>query len=346
MLHRLLLSLALLLVYLLPASSSSVRAAEEKLCFSETGFCISGRFRQYWEQNGGLPVFGFPTSEAFAYNDPTTGKASIQQWFERNRFELHPENKAPYDVLLGRLGDELLVFANVDWQAAPRESGPQSGCVWFEQTGRNICDQSSGVGFKSYWQSHGLEFDGKPGKTYQESLALFGLPLTSIKMEKNVSGDTVLTQWFERARFEYHPNKPNEYKVLLGLLGNEYPADDETPTEPQPSPSPSVPPVADACAGIPAPRFAVIEPNCVRQGEEFFVLVYDFEPNEEISLWITQQDGGTLGANRTVQADENGEFGGYVSTADLGMPPGNYVFVAQDSRAQKEASTAPFRVLP
>jgi hypothetical protein len=31
----------------------------------------------------------------------------------------------------------------------------------------------------------------------------------------------VLTQWFERARFEWHPNKPDEFKVLLGLLGRE-----------------------------------------------------------------------------------------------------------------------------
>jgi hypothetical protein len=341
MFHRLLVSLLLLAAYLLPVPKSSVHAAEEKLCFSETGFCISGRFRQYWEQNGGLPVFGFPTSEPFAYTDPDTGQASIQQWFERNRFELHPENKAPYDVLLGRLGDELLLFANVDWQGAPRESGPQSGCVWFEQTGRNVCDQAAGVGFKTYWQTHGLEFDGKPGKTYQESLALFGLPLTSIKMEKNVSGDTVLTQWFERARFEYHPNKPNEYKVLLGLLGNEYPVEDETPPDPQPSAPP-----AEACAGIPAPRLAVIEPNCVRQGEEFLVVVYDFEPNEEISYWITKQGGGTIGGNQTVQVDENGEFGGSISTADWEMPPGDYVFVAQDSKARKEPSTAPFRVLP
>jgi murein DD-endopeptidase MepM/ murein hydrolase activator NlpD len=31
----------------------------------------------------------------------------------------------------------------------------------------------------------------------------------------------VITQWFERARFEYHPNNPDPYKVLLGRLGSE-----------------------------------------------------------------------------------------------------------------------------
>ena len=63
--------------------------------------------------------------------------------------------------------------------------------------------------------------DGQRGTSYEESLALFGLPLTGVRMEKNKAGDTVLTQWFERARFEWHPNNPEPYKVLLGLLGNE-----------------------------------------------------------------------------------------------------------------------------
>lgn len=33
------------------------------------------------------------------------------QWFERARFELHPENPAPYQVLLGLLGNEVGVPA-------------------------------------------------------------------------------------------------------------------------------------------------------------------------------------------------------------------------------------------
>ena len=40
-------------------------------------------------------------------------------------------------------------------------------------------------------------------------------------METNSSGFTVLTQWFERARFEYVPTNPDPYKVLLGRLGAE-----------------------------------------------------------------------------------------------------------------------------
>jgi hypothetical protein len=56
-------------------------------------------------------------------------------------------------------------------------------------------------------------------------LALFGLPLTAPKVEKNPDGNEVITQWFERARFEYHPNNPDPgapgAKVLLGRLGSE-----------------------------------------------------------------------------------------------------------------------------
>ena len=52
------------------------------------------------EQNGGLQVFGFPiTVEA---PDSPEGTFTVQ-YFERNRFELHPEKQAPYNVLLGRL---------------------------------------------------------------------------------------------------------------------------------------------------------------------------------------------------------------------------------------------------
>src|SRR5688572_24509402 len=121
-------------------SPAATFAQDELTCFSETGFCISGRFRQYWLQNGGLPVFGFPISEPYNATNPDDGQIYLTQWFERNRFELHPEKAAPYDVLLGRLGDELLLFNGVDWQQLPRDASPNPQCIWFDQTGRNVCD--------------------------------------------------------------------------------------------------------------------------------------------------------------------------------------------------------------
>ncbi|MBX6341852.1 MAG: hypothetical protein IRY97_05290, partial [Thermomicrobiaceae bacterium] len=51
-----------------------------------------------------------------------------------------------------------------------------------------------------------------------ESLALFGYPISE-EFRDPQTGLTV--QYFERARFEYHPANPDPYKVLLGRLGAE-----------------------------------------------------------------------------------------------------------------------------
>jgi hypothetical protein len=103
--------------------------------------------------------------------------------------------------------------------AAAREPAAKPGCLWFAQTGHNVCNQAEGIGFMDYWQTHGLLDPQLNG--YQRSLALFGYPLAEPRVVTNASGDRVLTQWFERARFEYHPTKAQPFNVLLGLMGVE-----------------------------------------------------------------------------------------------------------------------------
>jgi hypothetical protein len=75
--------------------------------FPETKHTLSAEFLQYWQANGGLAVFGYPLSEPFMEVSKDNGKVYLVQYFERNRFELHPENTYPYNVLLGRLGVEI-----------------------------------------------------------------------------------------------------------------------------------------------------------------------------------------------------------------------------------------------
>jgi hypothetical protein len=204
------LALTLLLGSLLAGRPAAAQGGQR--CFAETGYCISGRFLQFWQQNGGLAVFGLPLSAAIQENGRTV------QYFERQRFELHPEKARPYDVLLGRLGAEALSAG----APAPEAGGPSSGCIWFPETRHNVCNQPGGLRFASYWQQHGLEFDGRPaGTNYQESLALFGYPLTEAYDYTLPDGRQVIAQWFERARFEWHSNNPDPYKVLLGRLGAE-----------------------------------------------------------------------------------------------------------------------------
>ena len=182
--------------------------------FPETGHALTGTFRSFWERNGGLPVFGFPLTDQLVLPNKDLGRPFTTQYVERQRFELHPENRnTPYEVLLGRLGVDTLEMQGRDWFSFPKAD--PSAPHYFAETGHAIAPQ-----FWDYWRTHGLEF-GDRGVSQRESLALFGFPISEPMTEANGSGDNVLTQWYERARFEYHPNNPDPYKVLLGLLGAE-----------------------------------------------------------------------------------------------------------------------------
>lgn len=201
-----------LLCSMLPVVPATAQEEDTRF-FPETRQYVSGRFLEFWERQGGLDVFGYPLTERRIEG----GRPA--QYFERARFELHAENPAPYDVLLGRIGAEILQLEDIGERLQPRPTDALGGCIAFEVTPHDVCNQEPGVGFRDYWMSNGLEFDGQPGSSFAESLALFGYPITEPHIYRNSSGDVVEAQWFERARFEWHPNNPTEFKVLLGRLG-------------------------------------------------------------------------------------------------------------------------------
>jgi hypothetical protein len=60
---------------------------------------------KYWQSHGGLDLFGYPISEEI-YGE--NGWPYAVQYFQRARFEYHPELPDPYQVSLGLLGDQLL----------------------------------------------------------------------------------------------------------------------------------------------------------------------------------------------------------------------------------------------
>jgi hypothetical protein len=82
----------------------STFAQDQCQTFKETGKSVCGRFLEYWKQNGGLTQQGFAISNEFQEVSDTNGQAYTVQYFERAVFEKHPENQAPYDVLLSQLG--------------------------------------------------------------------------------------------------------------------------------------------------------------------------------------------------------------------------------------------------
>ncbi len=77
--------------------------------FEPTGHNLSNAFRDYWQQRGGLAVFGYPLSEEFQNED-----GMVVQYFERAIFEWHPANSADWRVLQERLGAQAAERDGVD----------------------------------------------------------------------------------------------------------------------------------------------------------------------------------------------------------------------------------------
>jgi hypothetical protein len=284
-------SLALLMIafaLVTPVRPAAAQSAQR--CFAETGFCIEGRIREFWEQNGGLAVFGLPIGPQQL---ETIEGAQLQvQRFERNRLELHPENPRPNDVLLGRLGADRLQQQGRDWQTFPKVGGAPAGCLFFAETGHTLCEP-----FLAAFRANGLEQDGRRGKSLSESIALFGLPLSEPQVETLSDGKSYTVQWFERARFESHPENQPPYNVLLGLLGNEVRDGAQAPA-PQPQ-QPGVTP-------LPAAQNAIAEPERGPRGTVFGFIARGFKSGERIGVYITAPDKSVFGAAFQVEADRDG----------------------------------------
>jgi len=191
--------LIILMAGLLPAPAAG---AADKRCFPETGHCISGAFRSYWERNGGLSVFGYPITDALNDYVEETWYGPVQ-WFERDRLEDHVGEGL--GVMAGRLGAGMLELQGRPWERLPRVEAAQDGCRYFPQTGHSLCGKLLRV-----WQDSG-------------GLKRFGYPLSEPMQESLMAGGAVwagTVQYFERRRMELHPEYAGTpYEVLFGLLG-------------------------------------------------------------------------------------------------------------------------------
>jgi hypothetical protein len=174
---------------------SALAPGEDLAYFEATGYFVGQPFLDFWQQNGGLAVFGYPISERVIETDEATGHFYTALYFERARFELHPDlgNR----VILGRLG---AILHEPEAAAQPRE-----GARFFAETDHNVSGK-----FLEYWNTNG-------------GLAVFGYPISEERFEKNpVDGKEYLVQYFERSRFELHPEHAGTVgEVLLGQLGLE-----------------------------------------------------------------------------------------------------------------------------
>ncbi len=71
--------------------------------FPETRHFVGAGFWQYWQDHGGLPIFGYPLTDE-RQEVCEDGVTRTVQYFERCVMEHWPENEPAYQVLLRRLG--------------------------------------------------------------------------------------------------------------------------------------------------------------------------------------------------------------------------------------------------
>jgi SpoIID/LytB domain protein len=159
--------------------------------FEATGHNVGGAFLTFFRERGGLDIFGYPRTEEILEDGRTV------QYFQRARFEFHTDKAGtPYEVQLALLGDLLTTGRRPFPTATPFTSSEEH--VYFPETGHGLH-----YAFLAFWRSRG-------------GLDVFGYPISE---EMTENGRTV--QYFQRARFEYHPELPPEYHVSLGLLGDQ-----------------------------------------------------------------------------------------------------------------------------
>jgi spore germination protein len=178
---------------------------------------VSPTFYAVWRRNGGQATFGDARGAEFEEVDPDTGQRLTVQYFDRARLEYHPTSAGtPYQVELGRLGAEEAkqrgLLDTEPFRPVP-ESAAQStpDCEYFAETGHRLCGR-----FRDYWHSHGLKLGDANTTSTRESDALLGYPIS----EEFTDPETgLITQYFERARLEYRPERagtPDE--VVAGNL--------------------------------------------------------------------------------------------------------------------------------
>lgn len=84
-------------------------ASPDRQFFPESGHTLGGAFSWLWQSRGGVPIFGFPITEEFMEVSLADGQSYLVQYFQRARFEYHPELQGqPGEVQIASLGRNLI----------------------------------------------------------------------------------------------------------------------------------------------------------------------------------------------------------------------------------------------
>jgi hypothetical protein len=187
---------------------------EETRYFQETGHNVSGKFLTFYEDNGGLAIFGYPLTEAFDENGLQV------QYFQRARLELYDDLSGEQRVQLGPLGIELgYLEPPLSMDEALPSTHPDKR--YYPETGHTVS-----FAFLEFYEEHG-------------GAAFWGYPITEWVIERNGR----IAQYFERGKLEWYPENPLGQRVQPGMLGviyvEQYVDPVYTHREDSPAPPPS-----------------------------------------------------------------------------------------------------------
>jgi len=156
--------------------------------FPETSHNLQGSFFHYFQEKGGLEIFGYPITEVFQED------GLLVQYFQRARLVLTGARgrraSGSGEVKVAPLGELL------GHRSPPFEPPYRFPYRYYPQTGHALS-----FAFLDYYEAQGGE-------------EVFGYPITEPFLERGL-----IVQYFQRARMEWHPDKK---RVQLGLLGEEY----------------------------------------------------------------------------------------------------------------------------
>lgn len=178
--------LALLLASWRPVSAQTA----DTEYFSETGHNVSGEFLIFYKNNPNASyVYGYPITEQF--NGSRDGKTV--QYFQRARFEYHPNLPEGQRVQLTQLGRENFISTGIINVSNP------FACRTYAETGYSVC-----FAFLKFFDANG-------------GVVQFGYPISGFESHENK-----IVQYFERARFEWQPWRAEGFRVVISDLGRAY----------------------------------------------------------------------------------------------------------------------------
>ncbi len=179
------------LIFILAAVPAAAQKTQPVEYFPQTGHWVNGEFLEKWRSvPNGVQLFGFPVTEDFISGDIRV------QYFQRARFEFHPENPPTRQVVVTDLGLEMWQLDQGAFKESLQPALNNPACLVYATLNFRVC-----YAFKDFYlANNGPE--------------QFGNPISNVGEENGL-----LVQYFERGRFEWHPELSSGQRVTLTNIG-------------------------------------------------------------------------------------------------------------------------------